>query len=199
MQYNQVLVAVVSPHSVLSTSAHWSATSSSHNNVRSELQGLGSQLGAISNLMEKGNGEFVKGISEHIIWLRIPSALFRIGVVQRVRASSSLGVLRPLIFITGLILLSLGVMLKLRPYQPPVELSEDPLQIEALSDNVGLDDEPGEDAPDPDPSWPQEQSGIDSGDGLGAITFPGGVNRVWPLNVLKNRDKTNWHISKNSK
>ena len=108
--------------------------------------------------------------SERITWLRIPSALFRIGVVQSVAASSSMGVLRPLFFITGLILLSLGVMLKLRPYQPPVELTEDPVQIESLSDGASLDDEPDEQGH--GLPWPHEQTGIDSGDGLGAIELP---------------------------
>jgi len=106
--------------------------------------------------------------SEHIVWLRIPTSLFRIGVVQGIGATRSLGVIRPLFFITGLILLSLGVMLKLRPYQPPVELTEDPIQIESFSADSG----PGKDEDEEGPPGPDEKTGIDSGDGLGAIELP---------------------------
>ncbi len=103
--------------------------------------------------------------SERLVWLPIPTALFRLGVVQGIGATSSMGVLRPLFFIMGLILLALGAMLKLRPPQVTVELKEDPVKVELLSDSVGLIDVPAA------PQAPK-QSGIDLGDGLGAIELP---------------------------
>ena len=60
--------------------------------------------------------------AERVVWIRIPASLFRIGVVQGVGATKSLGVFRLLFFITGLILLVFGLVLKFRPYQPPAEL-----------------------------------------------------------------------------
>jgi len=63
--------------------------------------------------------------SERIMWLRIPDSLFRIGVVQASQVSDSLEVWRPLLFVSGLLLLVLGIMLKVRPYKPPVELEAD--------------------------------------------------------------------------
>ncbi len=108
--------------------------------------------------------------SERIFWLRIPTALFRIGVIQGVGASSSMGILRPIFFSTGLLFLGLGLLLKLRPYQPSLELNEDPIQIESLTDSAGLDDDPKTNEPAPPRS--QIQTGIDSGDGLGAIDLP---------------------------
>jgi phosphomannomutase len=115
------------------------------------------------------------GSKERLVWLRIPASLFKIGVIQGVSASVSLGVIRPLFFITGLLLLGIGLLLKLRPYQAPVELKEDPEQIESLSDNIGQDDGPVAKAPVVDgPGLLQSQlpSGIDSGDGLGVIDLP---------------------------
>lgn len=60
--------------------------------------------------------------SERIMWLRIPNALFRVGVVQANQVSGSLDVWRPVLFVSGLLLLILGIMLKIRPYTPPVDL-----------------------------------------------------------------------------
>jgi phosphomannomutase/phosphoglucomutase len=108
--------------------------------------------------------------SERIYWLRIPEALFRVGVIQGVGATSSMGILRPLFFITGLVFLGVGLLLKLRPYQPPLELSEDPMQIESLTDNTGLSDDP--ETVEPAPPRSQIPIDIDSGDGLGAIDLP---------------------------
>jgi phosphomannomutase/phosphoglucomutase len=114
--------------------------------------------------------------SERIVWLRIPETLFRVGLVQTLGASSSLGVLRPVLLIAGLFLMSLGVMLKLRPYQPPpepaepVRLAEDPAQIESQPDAV----DPIDDAivNQPDSNRAKILEGIDSGDGFGAIELP---------------------------
>ena len=102
---------------------------------------------------------------ERVVWIRIPSSLFRIGVVQGVGATKSMGVMRLFFFITGLILLSFGLMLKFRPYQPPVELEEDPVQLESSSDSAGQNDEPA--AP-----LPQQPGGKEFDDGLGAIELP---------------------------
>jgi len=72
--------------------------------------------------------------SERIFWVRIPDSLLRVGVIQAIRATNSGGVLSTLVFVIGLILLSLGVMLKIRPYQPPPEVEEEPEQDEDESD-----------------------------------------------------------------
>ncbi len=103
--------------------------------------------------------------SEHIYWLRIPASLFRIGVLQGFGVISSMGILRPLIFVSGLFLLGLGLMLKLRPYLPSEELSEDPVQIESLPGSAGLTSEP-------EPHRSLKQADNDTGDGLGAIKLP---------------------------
>ena len=60
------------------------------------------------------------GASEHIVWLNIPSSLFRIGIVQGKSDVGSLGILRPSLFVLGLLLLTLGVMLKVRPERLPM-------------------------------------------------------------------------------
>jgi len=73
--------------------------------------------------------------SERIYWVRIPDSLLRVGVIQAIRASNSGGLLSALILIVGLILVSLGVMLKFRPYQPPSEIEEEPEQTDAESDS----------------------------------------------------------------
>ncbi len=112
-------------------------------------------------------GSFAKGpnSAERIVWIRIPGSLFRIGVVQGVGATKSLGVIRLLLFIAGVFLLVFGLVLKFRPYQPPAELEEDPPQIESSSGESALDDEL-------DTSLPQDSGGADSDDGLGAIQLP---------------------------
>jgi len=107
---------------------------------------------------------------ERLIWLRIPTSLFRIGVKQRIGATGTLGVLPPLALIVGLFLLILGVMLKIRPYHRPTELREDPVQIESLSESTDVNKDPGMDEPDSPP--PQQQAGVDTRDGMGAIDLP---------------------------
>ncbi|MDH4019210.1 MAG: phosphomannomutase/phosphoglucomutase [Xanthomonadales bacterium] len=67
--------------------------------------------------------------SEHIVWLRVPTTLFRIGYVNGVKVGGSLDSLRPVLFIAGLLLLALGLLLKFRP--PPLELREDPSHSES--------------------------------------------------------------------
>jgi phosphomannomutase/phosphoglucomutase len=102
------------------------------------------------------------GSNERTVWLRIPAALFRVGVIQGVGASTSLGVIRPLLFILGLLFFALGLMLKIRPYQPPLELEEDPEPIETLSEDRRLQASEGA----------QGQSDGGSGDGFGTIDLP---------------------------
>lgn len=130
--------------------------------------------------LDQYNGRFAPNIisalaaapssSERLVFLRIPSTLFRIGVLQRIGAISSMGVVRPFLFVTGLLLLSLGLMLRLRPYQPPVELEEDPPQIESLDDSNSLNDEA--DGNERNELLTRKQAAVDSGDGLGAIELP---------------------------
>ena len=107
-------------------------------------------------------------------WLQLPGSLFRIGVLQEVGAVSSLGVLRPVLFIAGLVLLVLGIMLKIRPYQPPEEeweeLQEDPVQIQASATDTSPDNLANTD--ETLPGRPRILGGIDSSDGLGAVDLP---------------------------
>jgi phosphomannomutase/phosphoglucomutase len=125
--------------------------------------------------LEQHNGRFKPAVisklavtpksSERVVGIRIPSSLFSIGVVQGVGATKSMGVFRLLFFITGLVLLCFGLMLKFRPYQPPEELEEDPVQIAPSPKSADLDDGTG--------SPPPEQPvGVDLDDGLGAIELP---------------------------
>lgn len=127
--------------------------------------------------LEQHNGRFKPAMisrlliapssSERVVWVRIPASLFRIGVVQGVGATKSMGIFRLLFFIAGLALLSFGLMLKIRPYHPPPELEEDPVQIEPPSKSASLKDDP-----DPDLSGTGQPAGIDLDDGLGAIELP---------------------------
>ncbi|MCW8926709.1 MAG: phosphomannomutase/phosphoglucomutase [Xanthomonadales bacterium] len=106
---------------------------------------------------------------EHLVWLRVPASLFRIGVVQEIQASSSMGVLRPVLLVAGIFLLVLGAALKLRPIQAPLELKEDPEEIEPP------DDSDTEDVPDLKERLTADTemtTSPDSGDGLGAIELP---------------------------
>jgi len=130
--------------------------------------------------LDQYNGRFAPNIisalaagpssSERLSFLPIPSSRFRIGVLQGVVATSSMGVVRPFLFVTGVLLLSLGLMLKLRPYRPPVELEEDPPQIESMDDSSGLSSE--EDVKKRDALLAEKQAAADSADGLGAIDLP---------------------------
>ena len=111
--------------------------------------------------------------SEHIIWLRIPATLFRVGYVSGVQTGGSMGILRPVVFIAGLLLLALGLLLKFRPVKPAaLELLEDPVEsadqqkdhgalakLEDVTDSVAESD----DSP---------QTAGDLGDGLGVIELP---------------------------
>jgi len=108
--------------------------------------------------------------TERIAWLRVPASLFRIGVVQEIGASSSLDFLRPVFFISGLVLLVMGVVLRLWPLQAPEELNEDPVQIQPLTDDANTDDGPAADKP--VRPQPVSQSSSNLGDGLGAIELP---------------------------
>ena len=125
--------------------------------------------------LEQHNGRFKPAVisklatatksSERVVWIRIPSSLFSVGVVQGVGATKSMGVFRLLFFITGLVLLSFGLMLKLRPYQPPEELEEDPVQIAPSPESADLND--GLDS-----RRPEQPGSVDLDDGLGAIELP---------------------------
>ena len=106
------------------------------------------------------------GKNEHIVRLQITSSLFRIGVIQGSGATTSMGIIRPILFVTGLLFLGLGVLIIFRPYHPPKELSEEKLQIDSQSDDAGpVADVLGL------PESPQ-QAGSDSNDDLSAIELP---------------------------
>ena len=119
------------------------------------------------------------GSSEHIVWLQIPSSLFRIGFLQGVRVSDSLGILRPVLFILGLLSLTLGIMLKFRPGHRPMEFEEDPVPFEPSTDDelnrepenvIQLSDESA--AVEPRGATPHLPAKLDPGDGLGDIELP---------------------------
>jgi len=125
------------------------------------------------------------GSSEHLVWLRVPSSLFRVGFLQGVGAGTSLGVLKPSLFVLGLLLLVLGLLLKLRPARKelaaePVQVLEaDPVPAEAAARVPATLGEPeaaaagtGEASPDAGQPLPARKTGIDTGDGLGAIELP---------------------------
>ncbi len=108
--------------------------------------------------------------SERIFWLRIPDSLLRVGVIQAIRATNSAGVLSTLMLVIGLVLLSLGAMLKFRPYVPPPEpeevLEEDPPQIDSGDSTTGQSF-PGESSGDA-----QTRTDAVVDDGFGAIALP---------------------------
>ena len=119
------------------------------------------------------------GSSEHIVWLQIPSSLFRIGFLQDARASSSLGILRPVLFILGLLLLILGIMLKFRPGHRHLEFEEDPAPSGSSTDDelnggqenvIQLNDEAV--TAEQSGTTPQLPAKLDPGDGLGDIELP---------------------------
>ena len=123
------------------------------------------------------------GSSEQVVWLQVPSSLLRIGFMQGVNASTSLGILRPVLFILGLLLLTLGVMLKVRPPGLHMEIEEDPEPVESSADDELTDeltDEPENvirlgdeaftaEAPEEAPHLP---ANLDPGDGLGSVELP---------------------------
>ena len=119
------------------------------------------------------------GSTEHIAWLPIPLSLFRIGFLQGARASDSLGILRPVLFFLGLLLLTLGMMLKFRPGQRPMEFEEDPVPSKFSTDDE-LNSEPENIIQLSDESVTAEQPGatpqlpakLDRRDGLGDIELP---------------------------
>ncbi len=132
------------------------------------------QATMLSNLAS-APGEF-----EHIVWLSIPSSLFRIGILKKAQASTSLGILRPLLFILGLLMLILGVMLRVSLYWRPVKLEEDPDPSGSWAESTDLDDEPddiielGDEVVESEPPeiQPHLPAKLDPGDGLGDIELP---------------------------
>jgi len=108
--------------------------------------------------------------SERIFWVRIPDSLLRVGVIQAIRATNSGGILYTLMFILGLILLSLGVMLKLRPYEPPAEIEEEPAQLE--EDPPQLESGSGSEADESGHVQSRPQEPAAAADGFGTIDLP---------------------------
>ena len=66
--------------------------------------------------------------SQRLVWIRVPATLFRVGFVQGAKTSASLGILRPVLFLAGVLMLALGVVLKVRPSPPPLEFKADPAE-----------------------------------------------------------------------
>jgi len=140
-------------------------------------------------LLDQSNGRFKPLIlgelavqptsSEHVVWLRVPATLFRVGYVNGLQASESLGILRPILFIAGLLLLALGLLLKFRPFKsPPLELLEDPSQAESVPESTEQQKDGGtlaqleDDTGSIEESDERPQTVGDTGDGLGAIELP---------------------------
>ena len=164
------LMAKVGPDSLVSA---FRAALSSPGSFAIEQYNGGFKSTALSDLSKAPSS------SERLVWLRVPTSLFRVGFVQGIEASSSVDILRPALFIIGVLLLALGVMLKFRPSKPPLELKEDPVwdqssteaaesendqeSVNSLSHELAtFDDLPGDGV----------QAGVDSGDGLGVIDLP---------------------------
>jgi len=112
---------------------------------------------------------------ERVAWLKVPGALLRIGVVQSMESYGLGGVLHALLFVSGLLLLGVGVLLQLRPGPGPAALQEDPAAIEAGSggaepEEAGGPAEPGSggEAAEIPPVPPK---GL-AADGLGRVDLP---------------------------
>jgi len=130
-----------------------------------------------SFVLDQNNGRFAPTIisaravplseTEHFVWLRVPASLLRIGVVQEVTASSSMGILRPILLFLGILLLVVGAELGIRPIQS-LELEEDPQLVEDM-DGDGDDDT---DLEDQELLENLPQDGLDTDDGLGTIELP---------------------------
>jgi len=103
--------------------------------------------------------------SERIFWVRIPDSLLRVGVKQAIRASNSAGALSTLMLVVGLALLSLGAMLKFRPYVPPPEIEEEPEPDTDDTDDAEFADSAAQ-SPEP------EVAPAHAEDGFGHIELP---------------------------
>ncbi len=118
--------------------------------------------------------------STRMVWLRVPSSLFRIGFAQGSVSTSSLGTLRFMLFVLGVILLTLGVMLKFRPAQEPLELGDEPELDDHGKEHEGTNDGSDNviqltnqsDFDDSDSPLHVSPAGSDGGDGLGIIELP---------------------------
>ncbi len=110
------------------------------------------------------------GTSERLDWIRIPETLFRIGVMQSVGGIGSMGVLKPVLLVAGLLSLGMGLLLKLRPYQPPAVLEEDPPEAKTVIEIDQQREKPV--ARVSEPARPRILGGIEPGDGFGAIQLP---------------------------
>ena len=164
------LVAKVDPDSLVS--AFQAALSSPGSFALEQFHGE-LQPTTLSDLSKKPSS------LERIVWLRIPTSLFRVGFIQGIETASSGENLRPPLFILGTLLTVLGVMLKFRPSQAPLELQEDPVRDQSVMEEV----EPGNDQETVDslshelstvdhPPGDGLQDGVDPGDGLGVIDLP---------------------------
>jgi len=143
--------------------------------------------------LDQNNGRFkpttlsglatAPGASQHIVWLRVPASLFRVGFLQGASASTSMGVLRPVLFVLALIMLVLGLLLKFRPARKdiapePLEvLREDPVQTDTggqLESPRAELAETGQESVDnvPEKASQTKPAGVDTGDGLGVIDLP---------------------------
>jgi len=111
--------------------------------------------------------------SEHLVWLRVPATLFRVGFVNRAGMGSSTGLVLPILFGVGVLFMALGLLFKLRPGRPPLELREDPVEFSHSTEIADLEDDLEDDnLANQQDGFKESHAGIDLGDGLGAIELP---------------------------
>ncbi|MGD8385073.1 MAG: phosphomannomutase/phosphoglucomutase [Lysobacterales bacterium] len=111
---------------------------------------------------------------KRVAWLKVPGALFRIGVLQNMGNHEFGGLLHALLLVFGLLLLGLGILLKLRPPVGPGELQEDPLQMGPADSEASSAEGPGSDhgGPDDAPPGPPPPPGKPETDRLGKVDLP---------------------------
>ncbi len=111
--------------------------------------------------------------SERIVWMRVPSTLFRVGFTERVASGGSQGSMLPVLFVMGVLFMALGLLFKFRPGRPTLELREDPVEFSHSTELVDLKEDPEDDhLAHERGSSDGPRPGIDTGDGLGSIELP---------------------------
>jgi len=130
--------------------------------------------------LDQDNGRFAPGkivnlteslsAAQQLIYLPIPNTLFRVGVVQFTPGAKGEGFVRPMLFVSGLFLIALGLLLKFRPYKLEEELQADHGQIGQQNKSpVQAISEPTV------PEWQagqNKQTDFEPNDGMGTVNLP---------------------------